>query len=388
MDLIYLDHGATTPVRPEVAEAMLPFLRDQFGNPSSAYRLGQQARKAVEAARRQVAELLNAASPDEIVFTSCGSESDALAIQGAAQSAWEKTGGKKRHVVSTRIEHDAVLDTLKRLEKRGFEIETVGVDGECRVDPEAVRRSLRPETAIASAMHSNNETGVLQPAAEIAALCRERGVLFHTDAVQSAGKIPLDVRALGADLLSISGHKLNAPKGVGALYLRRGIELVPLVTGNHERNRRGGTENVASIVGFGLACELARKEMAAHAAELERLRRRLEEGVLKIKDVRLSGSRAARLPGTAHFCFKDLEGSALVAALDMEGICVSAGSACSTGAVDPSHVLVAMGVEPAWALGALRVSMGWGTTAAHVERLLAVLPAAVEKMRRAHQALA
>lgn len=387
MDLVYLDHGATTPVRPEVVQAMLPFLKELFGNPSSAYRLGQESRRAVEAARRQVAALLNAGSPDEIVFTSCGSESDSLAIQGAAQRAFETSKGRRRHVITSKIEHDAVLDSVEVLKARGFEVTLLGADGAGRVDPKELAAALRPETAVVSVMHSNNEVGTLEPVAELAKLCREKGVLFHTDAVQSAGKVPLDVRELGVDLLSISGHKINAPKGVGALYIRRGVELAPLVTGTHERGRRGGTENVASIVGLGRACELAAKEMKDHAVELTRLRRKLEQGILALKDVRLNGPADGRLPGTAHFSFKDLEGSALVVALDQEGLCVSAGSACSTGAVDPSHVLAAMGVAPEWALGSLRVSMGWGSTEKDVDRLLAVLPKAVEKMRAAHKAL-
>ncbi|MBI4425074.1 MAG: cysteine desulfurase [Elusimicrobia bacterium] len=376
----YLDHNATTPVRPEVLDAMLPYLRERFGNPNSPYRAGQEARRAVEAAREQVARLLSA-QPEEIVFTSCGSESDVLAIAGAAQRGFERSGGAKRHLVSSAVEHDAVREALKGLRGRGFETTWAGVDGHGRVDPAAVRAALRPETLLASIMHANNEVGTVQPIAEIAAACRERGVLFHTDAVQSAGKLPIDVRRLNVDLLALSGHKLNAPKGVGALFVRQGVRLSPVVTGHQERNRRGGTENVAGIVGLGRACELAAAELEAHARELAALVRRIEDGCRRIPGSRLNGHPEHRLPNTCHVSFEGLEGFQLVVALDLLGISVSSGPACSTGAAEPSHVLEAMGLEPRWSAGALRISLGWGSTAADVDRLLQALPGAVERLR-------
>ncbi|MBI5200814.1 MAG: cysteine desulfurase [Elusimicrobia bacterium] len=378
---VYLDHNATTPVRPEVLEAMLPWLGTKFGNPNSAYRIGQEARFAVEQAREQTARLLHC-KPEEIVFTSCGSESDVLAIVGAAQRAYDRSQGAKRHLITSAIEHDAVREALTGLQKRSFEVSIVGVDAHGRVNPEAVRSLLKPETILVSIMHANNEVGTIQPVAEIAAICREKGVLFHTDAVQSAGKIDLDVGKLGVDLVAISGHKLNAPKGVGALYVRQGVKLSAVITGHQEKNRRGGTENVASIVGLGRACVLALSELDAHAREQLRLRRRLEEGCLKIPGARVNGHPEYRLPNTCHVAFDGIEGFQLVVALDLEGVCVSAGPACSTGAVDPSHVLAAMGCTSNWCVGALRISVGWGSTDADVDRLLALLPSAVERLRK------
>ncbi|MBI4051406.1 MAG: aminotransferase class V-fold PLP-dependent enzyme [Elusimicrobia bacterium] len=370
---VYFDHNATTPVRPEVLSGMLPYLKRYFGNPNSAYRLGQETRRAVEKARAQVSSLIGAQYPDEIVFTSCGSESDAFAIQGAAV---------KKHLITSRIEHDAVLESFKLLEARGFEVDYVGVDRYGRVDPEEIRRFLRPDTCLVSIMFANNEVGTLQPIHEIDRICREKGVLFHTDAVQAVGKIPISVRELGADLLSLSGHKLNAPKGIGALYIRRGVRLSPLVTGHQEKERRGGTENVAGIVALGTACALAQNEMQKHSVEFLRLRKHLEVGILKLPGVRLNGHPDLRLPNTAHFSFEGVDGHALVVGLDLEGICVSSGPACSTGSVDPSHVLRAMGIAPALAKGSLRFSVGWGNSMEEVERFLEVFPKILEKQRR------
>lgn len=379
--MTYLDHNATTPVRPEVVDAMLPYLKEQFGNPNSAYRLGQAARKAVERAREQVAALIGASDPGEIVFTSCGSESDVTAIAGAAWLALDESKSKRNRIVSSQIEHDAVRGILQQLSRRGFSVAELGVDGQCVVGIEAVREALTPATSLVSVMHANNEVGSIQPIEAIAAACRERGVAFHTDAVQSAGKLKLEAARWGVDLLSISGHKINAPKGIGALYVRKGTRLAATITGHQEKNRRGGTENVASIVGLGVACELALKELP-HAEELRALRDRLEAGVLKIPGARLNAGKARRLPNSAHFSFEGLDGHHLVVALDLEGICASSGPACSTGASTPSHVLMAMGVEPRLATGSLRVSLGWGSTRADVDRLLAVLPKAVEKLRQ------
>ncbi len=379
----YLDHNATTPIRPEVVDAMLPWLRDGYGNPNSVYALGQRARAAIERAREQVAALLGASDASEIVFTSCGSESDALAIAGGAWQAHDETKGQRRKVVTTAIEHDAIRVLNGQLRRRGLEVLEAGCGPDGIVDAAAVKALLDDATAVVSVMHANNETGVLQPVAELAAAARAAGALFHTDAVQSLGKMKLDAKALGADLIAVSGHKVNAPKGVGALWVRRGVRLAPLVTGHQEKNRRGGTENTASIVGFGLACELAGRELPAAAAHALALRKKLEAGVLRIPGSRLNGHAELRLPNTAHFSFDGVDGHHLVVALDLEGICVSSGPACSSGASTPSHVLTAMGISSIAATGSIRVSVGWGSTDADADRLLAVLPKAVEKLRAA-----
>jgi cysteine desulfurase len=381
--MIYLDHNATTPVRPEVLDALLPWLSEGYGNPNSVYALGQKARAAVERAREQVAGAVGAADASEIVFTSGGSESDVLGIGGGAWQAHDETKGRRRRIVSTRIEHDAVRGLLTQLRRRGFD----AVEAPCGPDGIAPAAGLAglidDATAVVAVMHANNETGALQPVAAAAAAARAKGALLHCDAVQSLGKVPVDVRALGVDLLALSGHKLNAPKGVGALYVRRGVRLSPVVTGHQEKNRRGGTENVAGIVGLGVACELAARELAEAAAHSLALRRRIEAGVLRVPGARLNGHPERRLPNTAHFGFPGLDGHHLVVALDLEGVCVSSGPACSSGASTPSHVLAAMGVDPALATGSIRVSVGWGTTDADVDRFLAVLPKAVERLRAA-----
>ncbi len=378
----YFDHNATTPVRPEVVDAMLPWLREGFGNPNSVYSLGQKARAAVERARAQAAALLGAGDEAEVVFTSGGSESDVLAIAGAAWQARDESAGKRRKVVTSAIEHDAVRLLASQLRRRGFEVVEAGCGADGVADLDALTRAATDDTAVVSLMHSNNETGVLQPVAELAKRLSGRGLLLHTDAVQSAGKVALDVKTLGVDLLALSGHKLNAAKGVGALWIRKGTRLSPVVTGHQERNRRGGTENVASIVGFGLACELAARELADHAARDLALRRRIEAAVTALPGARVNGA-AERLPNTVHASFDGLDGHHLVVALDLEGVCASSGPACSSGASTPSHVLTAMGVDPLRATGSVRLSTGWGTTDADVERLLAVLPKAVERLRGA-----
>ncbi|MEK7388295.1 MAG: aminotransferase class V-fold PLP-dependent enzyme [Elusimicrobiota bacterium] len=378
---VYLDHNATTPVRPEVFDAVLPWLREGFGNPNSVYASGQRARAAVERAREQVAALLGAGDASEIVFTSCGSESDVLAVSGAAWQSHDESNGRRRAIVTSAIEHEAVRLLCGQLRRRGLAVVEAPCDPEGATRVDACSALLNDEVALVSVMHANNETGVLQPVAEIAAAARGAGALVHTDAVQSLGKIPIDAKALGVDLISLSGHKVNAPKGVGALWIRRGVRLAPLITGHQEKNRRGGTENVAAIVGFGLACELARKELETAAAHALALRRRIEGGVLLIPGSRLNGHPERRLPNTAHFSFDGLDGHNLVVALDLEGLCVSSGPACSSGASSPSHVLTAMGVAPALASGSLRVSVGWGNTDADVDRLLGVLAGAVEKLR-------
>ena len=379
----YLDHNATTPIRPEVVDAMLPWLRDNYGNPNSVYSLGQRARAAVERAREQVAALLGAADSAEVVFTSCGSESDALAIAGGAWQAFDETKGKRRKVVTTKIEHDAIHVLGGQLRRRGLEVLEAGCDADGVVNTDEFKAMLDDATAVVSVMHANNETGVLQPVIALAAAARAVGALIHTDAVQSLGKLKIDAKLLGVDLIAISGHKVNAPKGVGALYVRRGVRLAPLVTGHQEKNRRGGTENVASIVGFGLACELAGRELVAAAQHALALRKKIEAGLLRVRGARLNGHPELRLPNTAHFSFDGIDGHHLVVALDLEDICVSSGPACSSGASTPSHVLTAMGVSPQLATASIRVSVGWGSTDADADRLLAVLPKAVEKLRAA-----
>ena len=380
--MIYLDHNATSPVRPEVLEAMLPWLKDGYGNPNSVYSLGQKARAAVEKARECVAQLVGAADSSEIVFTSGGTESDVFAISGAAWLAKEQSRGRNK-IVSTCIEHDAVRTLLTQLRRRGFEISEVPCAAGGIVLAEAAQSAIDQDTAVVSVMHANNETGVLQPVAEIAAYARQRGALMHTDAVQSLGKIAVDVKTLGVDLLSLSGHKLNAPKGIGALFVRRGVQLSPVLTGHQEKERRGGTENVAGIAALGAAARLALRELDANSAHSLMLRRRLESGVLSIPGAKLNGDPERRLPNTSSFTFKGVDGHHLVVALDLEGFCVSSGPACSSGSSLPSHVLTAMGIDALSAASSLRVSVGWGTTEADVDRFLKCLPAAVERLRSA-----
>lgn len=381
--MTYLDHNATTPVRPEVFDAMLPWLQGGYGNPSSVYALGQKARAAVEKAREQVAALIGASDASEIVFTSGGSESDVLGIGGAAWQAHDETKGARRRVVSTKIEHDAVRVLLTQLRRRGFDVAEAGCGADGAVSAEALAALIDDKTSVVSVMHANNETGVLQPVAQAAAVARERGALMHTDAVQSLGKVAVDVKALGVDLLALSGHKLNAPKGVGALFVRRGVRLSPVVTGHQEKNRRGGTENTAGIVALGVAAELARLELATAGAHALGLRRRLEDGLLRVPGASLNGHPERRLPNTTHISFEGVDGHHLVVALDLDGVCVSSGPACSSGASTPSHVLTAMGVDPRLAVGSIRVSVGYGTTDAEVDRFLALLPKAVARVRAA-----
>ncbi len=381
---VYLDYNATAPLRPEVFKAMRPALTGEFGNPSSVHLLGQRARRAVEESRADVARLLGT-SPGEIVFTSSGSEADAMAVRGAALQAFEASKGEKRTVISSPIEHEAVLGALEMLDRRGFAVKFLPVGSDGVVEAGALPALLDDSTALVTVMHANNEVGAVQPVRDLAARCRERGVLFHTDAVQSAGKIPVDAREIGADLISISGHKLGAPKGIGALFVRRGVRLVPLIAGAQEKNRRGGTENVPGIVGLGAACRLAAPELS-DVSRYRPLRDRLIRGALRIPGSRLSGRLEGTLSHMAHFCFEGVSGPELVAALDLEGLAVSSGPACSSGSPEPSHVLLAMGVPAELARGALRVSMGFGTKASDVERFLKVLPGAVEALRRLPQA--
>ena len=380
---IYLDHAATTPVDPRVLEAMLPYFSTDYGNPSSVHHFGRQAEKGLEHARRSVAGVLNCA-PDEIIFTGCGSESDNLAVRGGALAAREQRGAN--HIVTTPIEHPAVLATARQLRDHfGFELTELPVDHEGRVNPDDVARALRPDTALVSVMYANNEIGTVEPVAEIAAVCRERGVPFHTDAVQAASQLDVDVQKLGVSTMAIGAHKFYGPKGVGALYIRKGSPLLPTQTGgSHEHGLRAGTQNVPYVVGLAEALKItvAERETPSGNAKFRALRERIIEGVLNaIPDSALTGHRTARLPNHASFVFKGIDGNELLMHLDLAGIAASSGSACKTGDPTPSEVLLALGLTPEWALGSLRLTVGRQTTGAHVDRLLEALPGIVKKMR-------
>jgi cysteine desulfurase len=374
MRRVYLDNNATTPVLPDIYDAMRPCFTEQFGNASSIHQDGQQARAAVERARESVAKLLGARS-SEIVFTSGGTEGDNLALFGLA-----KPGD---HVLTTQIEHEAVLNACKQLEKEGVEVTCLPVSGECVVNPDDVRKALRPNTKLVSVMMANNETGVVQPLAEIGKIAAEADVYFHTDAVQAAGKIPINVKDIGCDLLSISGHKLHAPKGVGAIYVRKGTLLRPLFYGGkHERSRRAGTENVPGIVALGKAAERAVTDFGNGAVEhMRELRDRIESTINGLEATGVNGGGAPRVPNTCNVWLDYIEGEAMVIALDLKGVSVSTGAACSSGATEPSHVLVAMGVTPDRARGSMRFSLGKQTTAEEVDYFLSVLPEALARLR-------
>jgi cysteine desulfurase len=376
---VYFDYNATTPVAPEVAEEMTRALRDRFGNASSVHHFGQQAKAAIDEARSAVAALLNA-DPSEIVFTSGGTESDNFAIRGAAE-ALEPTG--RRHLIASAIEHEAVLNTLKALARRGWRTTLLPADQSGIVSPDRLREIITDDTALVSVMHANNEIGTIQPVAELAAIAHERGALMHTDAVQSTGKIPVDVRTLGVDLLSLSAHKFNGPKGAGALWIKRGTRMQPILTGGrHERSRRAGTENVPAIVGLGVAARLAASKMSAEGARVGALRDRLEERILRdVGGTTVNGSRASRVPNTTNISFDRVEAESLLIALDLDGVAVSTGSACSSGTLEPSHVLRAMGFSAHRAQNSLRFSLGMFSTEEEVDRVASVLPAIVEKLR-------
>ena len=380
MKHIYLDNAATTACAPEVVEAMLPFFTQTFGNASSVHACGREAKRAAEAARRQAAKALNAAAPQEIIFTAGGSESDNWAIKGAAFA----NADKGRHIITTAIEHHAVLHTCQWLEKtQGFEVTYLPADAWGRVSAAAVAQAIRPDTILVSVMAANNEIGTVQPIAEIGAVCRARGVLFHTDAVQAVGAIPLDVQAMNIDLLSLSAHKFHGPKGVGALYVRRGVKLENLIHGGaQERGLRAGTENLPGMIGLGKAIEMATENLAENAARVKQLRDRLIAGVMaQIPDVRLNGHPEERLPGNCNFSFRDVEGEALLLRLDLAGVAGSSGSACTSGALDPSHVLMAIGLTEAEAHGSLRLTLSTDTTEADVDGALARLMPIVADLR-------
>jgi cysteine desulfurase len=376
---IYLDHNATTPLDPAVADLVHATMLEQFGNPSSVHYFGQQAKALLDDARSAVAALINA-EPSEIVFTSGGTEADNLALRGVAE-ALEPTG--RKHLVASAIEHEAVLVTLKALARRGWRTTLVPVGPSGIMDPAALEAVLEDDTALVSIMHANNEIGTVQPIAELVKLAHARGALFHTDAVQSVAKIPVDCRALGVDLLSLSAHKFNGPKGAGALWIRRGTRLIATMTGGkHERTRRAGTENVPGIAGLGAAARRAVAKLADEGRRLEALRDRLETEVLdRIPGTAVNGAREPRVPNTTNISFEHVEAESLLIALDLEGIAVSTGSACSSGTLEPSHVLRAMGLSSHRTQNSIRISLGLGNTGAHVDYLLDRLPAVVEKLR-------
>ncbi len=376
---IYLDHNATTPLHPTVWQAMRPFFTDVFGNPSSLHTEGLQARDAVEEARERVAQLIGARG-EEILFTSGGTEADNLAILGSVLVR-QRQGG---HVVTSQIEHPAVLASCRALEARGFRVTRLSPGAAGTIDPDALTHVLTDDTQLVTLMHANNEVGTIQSIRTCAALARTRGILVHTDAVQSVGKIPTLVDDLGVDLLALSGHKIHGPKGIGALYVRRGTALAPIMTGGpQERGLRGGTEHVAAIVGLGVAAQLAATHMSDEMPQVATLRDRLEQGIqATIPDVIVNGATAPRLPTTTNLSFKGVDGQSLVVALDLQGIATSTGSACSSGSLEPSHVLIAMGLADEWLQGAVRFSLGTGNTLAQVDTVLHLLPPIVARLRQ------
>ncbi|NLX63890.1 MAG: cysteine desulfurase NifS [Clostridiaceae bacterium] len=377
--IIYFDHAATTYVKPEVFEAMKPYFTEQYGNPSSIYSIGRSNRKAVEDARCSVAKSIGAAESSEIYFTGSGTESDNWAIKGAAL-ALQKKG---KHIITSNIEHPAVLATCEFLQKQGYDITYVKVNEEGLVNPDDVDKAIRPDTILVTIMMANNEIGTIQPIKEIAQVCKKHGVLFHTDAVQAAGNIPIDVKDLGVDLLSVSGHKFYGPKGTGMLYIRKGVKIESLIHGGHqERNRRAGTENVPGIVGFAKALELANENMEAHYKKLSSLRDKALKGIMeRIPYVRVNGSMEKRLPGNLNLSFRFVEGESVLLMLDMKGIKASSGSACTSGSLDPSHVLLAIGLPHEIAHGSLRLSFGEINTEEEVDYLIDSLDEIISKLR-------
>ena len=375
---VYADNAATTRIAPQVLDAMLPYLKEEYGNPSTLYKLGREAKIAIEKAREQVAQVIGAKA-EEIFFTGSGTEADNMALKGVL---YGPAGKGKKHLITTKIEHHAVLHTAMALEKEGFQVTFLSVDKNGRVDLEELKQAITPDTALVSIMAANNEVGTIQPIEEIGKICREKGVLFHTDGVQAFGHMPLDVNKMNIDILSLSAHKINGPKGSGALYIRRGLGLRPVIEGGgQERNRRSGTENVAGIVGLGQAAQLAMETMEEESARLKALSQKLIDGVLQIPETILTGDPENRLPGACSFAISAIEGESLVLYLDMEGICTSTGSACSTGSLDPSHVLMAIGLSHEVSHGSLRVSLGRFNTEEEVDYIIETLPKVVEKLR-------
>ncbi|MCD6407443.1 cysteine desulfurase NifS [bacterium] len=377
--MVYMDYNATTPCDKRVVEEMLPFFSDEFGNPSSLYKKAKKSREAIEKARSQVAELLHC-TPEEIFFTSGGTESDNWAIKGVAFALKDKGN----HIITSKIEHHAVLNTVKFLEKIGFEITYVPVDKYGVVDIDFIKKSIKKETILISIMYANNEIGTIQPIEEISEIARKNGIYFHTDGVQVVGKIPFSVEEKGIDLLSLSAHKFYGPKGVGALYIRKGVKILPFVHGGHqEKGKRGGTENVPGIVGLGKASEIAQQEMEEEMKRVKKLRDKLENGIKeKIPEIVINGHPEKRLYNTLNLCVKYVEGESLLLNLDFEGICASSGSACTSGSLEPSHVLLAIGLPHEIAHGSLRFSLGKYNTDEDVDKVIKVLPGIVEKLRK------
>ena len=377
MTTIYLDNNATTQVAPEVLAAMLPYLRELYGNPSSMHSFGGQVGRPLKLAREQVAALIGA-SPEEIIFTSCGTESDNTAVRSALT-----THPGRRHLVTTRVEHPAIHALVAHLAQEGYRVTELAVDGEGRLNLEYYARSLTPDTAVVSAMWANNETGVLFPVEEMAMMARHKGILFHTDAVQAVGKIPIDMSRSAIDMLSLSGHKLHAPKGVGALYVRKGTKFSPFLIGGHqEKGRRGGTENVASLIGLGVACELAAKNLEQENTAVKDLRDKLENALLsRIASSRVNGDRQNRLPNTSNISFEYVEGEAILLRLNEFGICASSGSACTSGSLQPSHVLRAMGVPFTMAHGSIRFSLSIYNAEPEIDFVIEKFPPIIEELR-------
>jgi cysteine desulfurase len=381
MERIYLDYNATTPLRPEVRDAMMPYLMEAFGNGSSIHAYGREARTAIDTAREQVADLISAKSPSEVIFTGSGTEADNHAVKGLTEL--QKSRGKGNHIITSSVEHHAVLYTCQYLEQRGFEVTYLPVDRYGRIRIEQLREAVRDTTVLISIMHVNNENGTIQPLEEICEIAQEHEVPLHTDAVQSVGKLEMNAQELGVNLLAFSGHKIYAPKGIGVLYIRRGTRLANLVHGGaHERNRRAGSENVPAIVGLGTAADLAKQEQNAYAQHLDTLTQRLREGLdAHIDRLHYNGHPDHCAPGTLNASFEAVEGESLILRLDMEGICVSTGSACTSGSMEPSHVLAALGLPPRLAQGTVRFSLGRNTTEAEIDAVIAKLPKVIQQMR-------
>ncbi len=379
MKQVYVDNNATTRIAPEVLESMLPFLTEKYGNPSSMHAFGGRIYKDIEKAREQVAGLLGAEDPKEIIFTSCGTESDNTAIMSVLMSSPDK-----KHVITTKVEHAAVLNLCKYLESRGYKVTYLGVDSEGMLDLEELKNSISRDTAIISVMYANNETGVIFPVEEIAEIAAEKGVVFHTDAVQAVGKVPLKLAGLPINILSLSGHKLHAPKGIGALYVRRGMKFSPFLIGGHqEQGRRAGTENTASIVGLGEACRLAKEAVGEESARVKMLRDKLENAVLaKIPNVRVNGNREKRIPNTTNIGFEFIEGEAILLMLDEKGIFASSGSACTSRSLAPSHVLRAMGIPFSFVQGSIRFSLSRYNIEKDIDYIIEYLPSIIQRLRK------